>query len=344
MDESFQLWVDLAALAALFGIVAYALLGGADFGGGVWDLFASGERRKQQRLAIQRAMGPVWEANHVWLIFVIVVLFTCFPRGFAALGMALFMPFHLALIGIVLRGSSFIFRSYQSRGKEAAAETSSWGVVFGVASIISPMLLGTAFGVVTQGRVGLAPGGEALALHPVTWLSWYAIANGFLALASCAYLAAVYLMLETTGDLRDDFRRRAIVAGTTTAALALLVLILARSEAEWFFGRLISWRTLPLVAGGLFCFAVSGWAVFSRRYELARSFAAAEIALLLLGWGVAQYPYLAYPDMRLAEVAAPMATLRFVVLSLPVGGLLLFPSLWLLLTVFKSRPQDRMTE
>jgi cytochrome d ubiquinol oxidase subunit II len=235
----------------------------------------------------------------------------------------------------VLRGASFIFRSYQSR-QQAAAETSGWGVVFGVSSIISPVLLGTAFGVVTQGRVGLAPGGEALALAPVTWLSAYSIANGFLALASCAYLAAVYLMLETTGELREDFRLRAIIAGTTTAGLAMLVLLLARSDAEWFFGRLISWRTLPLVAGGLFCFAASGWAVFRRRYVWARNFAAAEIALLLLGWGVAQFPYLAYPDMRLNDLAAPTATLRFVVLSLPVGGLLLFPSLWLLLRVFKS--------
>src|SRR5687767_4158459 len=102
MDDGANWWADLAALAALGGIVAYALLGGADFGGGVWDLFAFGPRRRQQRIAIERAMGPVWEANHVWLIFVVVILFTCFPRGYAALGMALFMPFHLAVLGIVL--------------------------------------------------------------------------------------------------------------------------------------------------------------------------------------------------------------------------------------------------
>src|SRR6188474_3129996 len=153
MPPAANIWIDLSALAALGGMIAYALLGGADFGGGVWDLFASGPRKKQQRLAIVRAMGPVWEANHVWLIFVVVVLFTCFPHGYAALGIALFLPFHLALLGIMLRGASFVFRSYQSSQQDAAGETSAWGVVFGVASVISPVLLGMAFGVVTEGGI-----------------------------------------------------------------------------------------------------------------------------------------------------------------------------------------------
>src|SRR6478672_6468696 len=139
-------WTNLSALAALAGVVAYALFGGADFGGGVWDMFAFGARKKEQRLAIQKAMGPVWEANHVWLILVVVVLFTCFPRGYAALGVALFIPFHLALLGIMLRGASFVFRSYQSRQQDVAAKTSAWGIVFGIASLISPFLLGIAFG------------------------------------------------------------------------------------------------------------------------------------------------------------------------------------------------------
>src|SRR6185369_2308019 len=143
----------LAACVALVGLMAYACLAGADFGGGVWDLLASGPRQRQQRAAIAHAMGPVWEANHVWLIFVLVVLFTCFPRGYALLSTALFIPFHLALLGIMLRGASFVFRSYQSRQKDAAAETSAWGIVFGVASIISPVLLGIAFGVVTEGSI-----------------------------------------------------------------------------------------------------------------------------------------------------------------------------------------------
>jgi cytochrome d ubiquinol oxidase subunit II len=330
------MWMDLSALAALLGVMAYALLGGADFGGGVWDLFAGGERRKEQRLAIQRAMGPVWEANHVWLIFVLVVLFTCFPRGYSVLSVALFLPFHLALVGIMLRGASFVFRSYQSRQEDAAAETSMWGIVFGVASLISPMLLGTAFGMVTEGAVTLGEDRQVVTEVANPWLSPYCITNGLLALATCAYLAAVYLTNETRGALREDFRQRAILAGTATALLAGLVLVFAWNEATWFLGRLLSWRVAPVIGLGLVCFACSAWSVFTRRYLLSRIFAAGEICLLLLGWGVAQYPFMVYPSVSFAEAAAPRETLRFVVLSLPFGALLLLPSLWLLFKVFKS--------
>ncbi|MBW3600006.1 MAG: cytochrome d ubiquinol oxidase subunit II [Planctomycetes bacterium] len=332
------IWIDLSALAALVGLVAYALFGGADFGGGVWDLFAAGERKKAQRLAIQKAMGPVWEANHVWLIFVLVVLFTCFPRGYAVLAIALFLPFHLALLGIMLRGASFVFRSYQSRQEEAAAETSAWGIVFGVASLISPLLLGTAFGIVTEGAITLTEDREVVFTHPAPWLSPYSIANGLLALSTCAYLGAVYLTNETGGQLREDFRLRAIIAGTATAFLAGLVLLFAWQEANWFFRRLLSWRAAPIVALGLVCFAGSAWSVFTRRYRLSRLFAAGEIALLLLGWAVAQHPYLVYPDIPFADAAAPQATLQFMVLTLPFGALVLIPSLVFLFRVFKSHP------
>ena len=336
-----NLWIDLAAFSALVGMIAYALFGGADFGGGVWDLFAFGPRKREQRLAIVRAMGPVWEANHVWLILVVVVLFTCFPKGYAALGIALFLPFHLALVGIMLRGAAFIFRSYQSRHEDSAARTSAWGVVFGIASLISPVLLGIAFGVVTEGSIRIGPSGEVSLSSPYAWLSPYCLANGLLALCTCAYLAAVYLTNETTGALQEDFRRRAIFAGTATAAMAAVVLVLSWFEANWFFHKLLSGRSLAVVILGLCCFAASAWAVFTRRYFISRLFAAAEIGLVILGWGLAQYPLLAYPDISLSSAAAPDATLRFLVLSLPFGATLILPSLLLLLQVFKhstSRP------
>ncbi len=332
-----RIWMDLSALAALIGVMAYACLGGADFGGGVWDLFASGPRKKEQRLAIQKAMGPVWEANHVWLIFVIVVLFTCFPRGYAPLGIALFFPFHLALLGIMLRGAAFIFRAYQSRQEGATAETSIWGIVFGVASLISPLLLGAAFGVITEGDILLDSEGVVTLSRPVPWLSPYCLGNGMLALSACAYLAAVYLTNETAGPLREDFRQRAIFAGTTTAILAAMVLVFAWQEATWFFERLFTWKTLPVVFAGLICFAGSAWAVFTRRYQLSRWFAVGEIVLVLLGWGLAQYPYMIYPSITLAEAAAPMPTMRFVILSLPLGAAMLVPSLWLLFSVFQQK-------
>ncbi len=339
-----NLWSDLSAATALVGMIAYALFGGADFGGGVWDLFAFGERKAAQRQAIQRAMGPVWEANHVWLILVIVVLFTCFPRGYSVLGVALFLPFHLALIGIMLRGASFVFRAYQSPQKEAATTPSVWGVVFGVASLISPILLGAAFGAVTEGAIRVDSEGQIGLIEPDAWRTPYCIANGLLALCTCGYLAAVYLTNETHGPLREDFRRRAIVAGTGTAICAAVVMGLARSEATWFYERLWSLRSLPVVVCGLGCFVGSAWAVFSRHYVWSRLFAAAEIALLIVGWGLAQYPFLIYPDITFAGVAAPEPTLRFLVLSLPVGAALVLPSLWLLMRVFKNTPLTEPVE
>ncbi len=327
--------VYLAAGTALLGLMAYALLGGADFGGGVWDLFATGPRRQAQRDAIAHAMGPVWEANHVWLIFVLVVLFTCFPYGYGPLGVALFLPFHLALAGVMLRGAAFVFRAY-GRRPPGEPPASRWGTVFGIASLISPVLLGLAFGVVTEGGVRIDAAGNVSPMVPLYWLSPYAAGCGLLALSTCAYLAAVYLTAETGGELREDFRRRAIVAGTATAGLAAGVLVFAWRDANWFFRQLVSPRSWPVLAAGLGCFAASAWAVFGRRYRLSRVFAAGEIVLLLLGWGLAQQPYLVYPDLTLSAAAAPAPTIAFMLATLPFGALVLVPSLWLLFRVFKA--------
>ncbi len=334
--------IELAAAIALIGLMAYALFGGADFGGGVWDLFASGPRRRAQREAIARAMGPIWEANHVWLIFVLVVLFTCFPYGYAPLGVALFIPFHLALAGIMLRGAAFVFRGHAPHPTGTAGTpgggdppASRWGTVFGIASLISPLLLGLAFGVVTEGGLRIDEAGNVGPRSFPYWLSPYAVGCGLLALSTCSYLAAVYLTVETDGELREDFRRRAIVSGTTTAGLAFVVLVFARLEADWFFGQLVGPRSWPVLAAGLGCFAASAWAVFGRRYRLSRLFAAGEIVLLLLGWGLAQRPYLVYPDMTFQRAAAPAPTIAFMLATLPFAALLLIPSLWLLFHVFK---------
>lgn len=343
-----ETWIYLAAAIALIGLMAYAILGGADFGGGVWDLLAAGPRKQQQRDAIAHAMGPVWEANHVWLIFVVVVLFTCFPYGYAPLGVALFIPFHLALVGIMLRGASFVFRGYGRKSDAGNTATTQndktlpqdpaawWGLVFGIASVISPFLLGAAFGAVTSGDIRVGPHGQVTVAGRLPWLSGYAIGCGMLALSTCAYLAAVYLSAETHGALREDFRYRAIVAGTTTAALAGFVLLLAWNEANWFFRQLIAPRSWPVLGAGMLLFALSAWAVFGRRYLLARIFAAGEIILLLVGWGVAHQPYMLYPDLTLTAAAGPITTIRFLILVLPVGAVVLIPSLWLMFKVFKT--------
>jgi cytochrome d ubiquinol oxidase subunit II len=324
-----------AAAVALVGLILYVVLGGADFGGGVLDLFAQGPRKHDQRDAIAHAMGPVWEANHVWLIFVLVVLFTCFPRGYRALSVALFLPFHLALLGIMLRGAAFVFRGYSRAGGKHA---SMWSVVFGIASIITPFLLGASFAALTGGNVRVDIEGDVRVwfIRPQPWLSRYAIGCGMLAVSTCTYLAAVYLTGETEGELREIFRRRAILAGTTTAILAGEVLYLGQEHARWFVDQLLNQNSAPVVITGLVFFAASAWAVFTRRYRLSRLFAATEIALLLIGWGLAHQPYLIYPDLTLFDAAGPASTIRFLLWSLPVGAALLIPSLLLLFRVFKA--------
>jgi len=323
---------DLVAGAGLVGVILYGVLGGADFGGGVWDLFAGGPRRDEQRAAIAHAMGPVWEANHVWLIFVIVLLFTAFPPAFAALSIGLFGVFHFVLLGVSLRGAAFVFRGPHV----AHGEAGHWGTVFGVASVITPVLLGMAIGAVSASSFRVRDGQVQVA-GATPWLAPVSLAIGALALALCAYLAAVYLTVETRGELQEDFRRRALLAGTVVVGLAALTLPLLKLETPHLWRGLLSIRAAPVVVTGVAAALLSGWALLRRRFRPARAAAIVQVSLLLAGWGLAQYPYLIYPDVTIQDSAAPPATLRFVLYSLPIGLVILVPSLWLLLRVFKTR-------
>lgn len=317
---------------AMLVLIIYAVLGGADFGGGVWDALARGPRAKQQRAAIAEAMGPVWEANHVWLIFLIVILFTAFPPAFAALSVALFIPLHLALAGIILRGASFVFRAH---GASAVRAERAWGSIFGSASIITPVLLGMCLGAISTGQIRMV-GGIVTAGYISPWLALFPIMCGAFALALCAYLAAIYLILETRGEVREDFRRRALASGGVVAILAMLMLPITALEAPRLWSNLITLQDAPVLAAGAGLALLSGWAVWTRRYRLGRIAAAGEVVILLLGWALAQWPYIIYPDMSLASSAAPAPTLQFLLATLPLGALLLVPALWLLFSVFKG--------
>jgi cytochrome d ubiquinol oxidase subunit II len=324
---------DLVAASGLAGVILYGVLGGADFGGGVWDLFAGGPRRDEQRAAIAHAMGPVWEANHVWLIFVIVLLFTAFPPAFAALSVGLFGVFHLVLLGVSLRGAAFVFRGPETDHPGAG----HWGTVFGVASVITPVLLGMAVGAVSVGSLRVRSGQvEVAGVTP--WFAPVSLVIGGLALALCAYLAAVYLTVETRGELREDFRQRALLAGTFVVGLSTLAVPLLYLETPHLWSGLLGVRAAPVLVAGAAAALLSGWALLRRRFRLARAAAVVQVALLLAGWGLAQYPFLIYPDVTLHDAAAPHATLRFVVYALPVGLAFLIPSLWLLFHVFKKTP------
>jgi cytochrome d ubiquinol oxidase subunit II len=325
---------DLLAGVALLAVIAYAVLAGADFGGGIWDLFAAGPRKEEQRRAIASAMAPVWEANHVWLIFVIVLLFGGFPRAFAALSIGLFAPFHLALVGITLRGAAFVFRAYGPEGGKG-----SWGAIFGAASAITPVLLGMAMGAVSAGSMHVVPDGPYAGIVETrtAWLAPISLVTGALALALCAYLAAVYLTIETAGPLREDFRRRAFVAGTVVVILSAVAIPLAFADAPHIAHGLLSKRALPIVIAGVVAALTSGAALLGRRFKLARIATAAQVVFLLAGWGAAQYPYLIYPDLTVGDAAAGPSTLRFFLWSLIPGAALLVPSLWMLFRVFKMK-------
>lgn len=325
----------MVAGLALVVLTAYTLLAGADFGGGVWDFFARGPRERQQHEAIASAMGPVWEANHVWLIFLIVILFSAFPVAFSALSVAFFIPFHLLLVGIILRGAAFVFRAH---GSEEAGPQRAWARAFGSASIITPVLLGMCLGAVSSGAIRIV-NGQVQADYVGAWLTPLSIICGALALALFAYLAATYLCVETQSDreLQEDFRRRTLISGGVVVAIAAILLPFLLIEAPHLAGQLFSLKALPVIALGTLLALLSLWAVLTRRFGLARITAAGEVTMLLWGWALAQWPYIIYPDLTLAAAAAPDPTLGFILATAPVGALLLIPSLVFLFAVFKGR-------
>src|SRR5689334_16529185 len=209
-------------------LVLYALLGGADYGGGVWDLFAFGRRAREQRALIADAISPVWEANHVWLILVIVMLFTAFPPAFAAIATALHIPITLLLIGIVLRGTAFTFRTYDAQRDDIQRR---WSLIFSIASIMTPILLGTTLGAIASGTIRVENGVVTTGFFD-SWLAPFPLAVGFFASALFAFLAAVYLTVEADEHaLQEDFRLRALLSGVVVGVLALTVFVLAGTGA-----------------------------------------------------------------------------------------------------------------
>src|SRR5436309_4275819 len=330
---------DLVAGVIFVALNAYAVLGGADFGGGVWDLLALGPRKARERALIAEAIGPVWEANHVWLILVIVLLFTCFPPAFARLGTLLHIPLSLVLIGIVLRGSAFTFWRY---GGGSASEDRRWGDAFAIASLITPRLLGPTAGAIASGALGDGGGGGGAGdgfypIYVAPWLSPFPLSVGLFALIAFAFLAAVYLTLEARDrEVREDFRRRALASGVGLFLAAVVVLLLSLNRAPRVRDGLIfaAWAVpLHLVtAAAAITALVTLWA---RRWRVARVAAAAQVSLILWGWALSQYPYILPPDLSIANAAAPAATLRLLLAALVAGAVLLLPSLYYLFRIFK---------
>lgn len=311
-------------LAALF---LYAVSGGADYGAGLWDLLATGPRRERQRALIARAIGPIWEANHVWLILIVVLLFVGFPRAFAELSVRMHIPMTLILLGMVLRGSAFVFHHYDP---DPGAASARWSAVFAWSSAVTPFMLGTTLGAVAAGRLR----GPLDLVSP--WLAPLPLLLGAWVVALFALTAAVYLCVEARErDMQDDLRARALLTAGCAGALSWACLLVARREAPHIAGALLSGRPYVLLlahALGLGLLA----ALTLRRYRLARLLVIGLVGVTVLGLGLAQHPYLIYPTHRIAEAQAPAAVLRPVLLVLGLGALVLGPALGALYLVFKG--------
>jgi cytochrome bd ubiquinol oxidase subunit II len=325
----------LIAGIMLISLVLYAVMGGADYGGGMWDLLASGRRADRQRHAIAEAIAPIWEANHVWLILVVVLLFSAFPRGFSTIMIALHIPITAMLIGIVLRGSAFAFRKYDSTDD---AVQRRWSTIFGVASFFTPFFQGLTMGALATGDIHLV-GDHVTTGFFAGWLTPFAFTCGLFALALFAFLAATYMTVDTRSepDLQDDFRRRAIWAQFAAIVLAVLVFITSRDGAPLMYLGLTTWWA-PLLLGWTGLSALTALlAMWFRIFNLARIAAVAQVTIILLGWGLAQFPHLVTPDVTIQNTAAPESTLKLLLLALGAGAVVLVPSLLYLLQIFKRQ-------
>ncbi|QWV99252.1 cytochrome d ubiquinol oxidase subunit II [Geomonas nitrogeniifigens] len=329
--------VTPAALVVALGFVLYALFGGADFGGGIWTALAFGPRAREQREALFNAIGPVWETNHVWLIFVVVTLFTAFPAGFASLFIALMTPLVVALVGINFRGAAYAFRHY---GRESGREVPFSARVFEIASVVTPFALGMAVAATAAGSITID--NDVVATGTGVWLTPFTVMGGVIALCVCAYLAPVYMAVRVSGPLQDDFRHAAIAAGIALGVVTSVMIPLALHTAPEFSHRLLgSWPMLCVVSAVLAGVATQ-LLLLLRRYRLAQVMAGATVVLTLAGFAAALSPDLIIKEMSLRAAAAPRATLIAYLTVLPVGAIILIPSLVFLFWTFRGEPAPEL--
>jgi cytochrome bd ubiquinol oxidase subunit II len=329
-----QFYAYAVAVLLWLSMITFITLGGADFGGGIWNLLFLGRHAHEARGLIRGAVGPVWEANNVWLIYLAVGLYVGFPIVAATLANALFIPLTLALIGFVLRGAAFAFRTGFT-GVVAAQVT--WGSAFGAASLITPFLFGTCAAAVASGQLRVHNGQGPVGLWHA-WLTPFAITIGIIALALCATIAAIFLTVEAERinkkELMEAFRLRAFLAGGVMVLLGLVALYLASIEAPQLWQGILG-HGLWAVAITMLIGLATAIALFFRHYRLARILIVMEMISFLGSWGIAQLPYILPPDLTVSQAASPPTTMREFFFSALVGTLVLLPSLWFLFHLFK---------
>jgi cytochrome bd ubiquinol oxidase subunit II len=326
----------------LSAVVLYCLLAGADYGAGFWDLVCSGPRQQDQRDLIAQAIQPVWETNHVWLILVIVLMFVGFPTAFSSICIALAVPVFLILLGIVLRGSSYVFRAYFTGNIKLQLY---WGKVFSVSSSMTPLFLGIVIGAISSDSVVVNTGISANGFVS-TWLRPFPLLVGVLSLSLFAYLSACYLTLEAEdANLQEDFRRRALFAGFVSLLTAFATYAAAGAFAQEIRDGLSRAPYVWLVEMAAAIAALLAFqALWVRSYYRARIAAAAQVGLIVAGWGVAQFPYLVRPGFTIMSSAAPANVLIDIEIACGIGGVILFPSLFALYYIFKSHRRSVAVE
>jgi len=330
--DGVNVWAEILFAVIGVGLTAYAISGGADLGVGIWYFFSSGPRKQAQRSALRKAIAPIWEANHVWLIFVIVVLFSAFPHAFSALCIALHIPIALGLVGIVFRGSAYAFRAYGIQGE---GRRDDWDRVFAWASAATPVFFGLVVGGVSSGEIRVIDR-KVTTGFLAGWTTPFALSVGLFSLALFAMLSAVYLASDTKNGLSDDFRKRAIVMEILSGAFAGVTLALAAVQAPALYENLSRSRwagPLQVVTGALAITTIG--LLHRRKVAWARITAAGQVSMVVLGWGFAMRGHFILPDVAITNAGAPPAIMPALAAALGLGALVLLPALGYLYWVFK---------
>jgi len=329
----------VAAFVLLLALTVYVLTGGADFGAGFWGLLYRGERHKRESAIISSTLAPIWEANHVWLIVAIVLISGAFPKALSALSVAVDVPLVVMLVGVSLRGSAFAFRRY---GPSNERFQSRWSLVFGVSSGLTPIFLGITMGTAVSGSIRVLPDGSVLPRAESAWLAPFPIMVGIYTFAIVIFLSAVYLAAHSSdAAFQESFRKLAIGSSITLGCVAWLVLMVSRFDAPLVYERLTahpwSWPFHLATAA----FSISALVLLlRRRLHWARAAAVLQVLAIMIGLGLAQYPYILAPDLTIFNAAAPASSLRVLLLVTAAGLLLVGPAFAYLYWIFQFRSPD----
>jgi cytochrome bd ubiquinol oxidase subunit II len=326
---------DLVAAILWIGVTLYAVFGGADFGGGMWDLLAGqSERGERARWLIDRSIAPVWEANHVWLIFVLVVLWTAFPTVFSAIMTTLYIPLALAALGIVLRGAGFAFR-HALPGPVRRPATR----VFGISSVLTPFFLGTVVGAVASGEVPADGGGDPTA----SWTGILPLLTGLMFVALAAYIAGAFLVRDAGAagddDLQGYFLRRSLVMAVIGGAAAVAGIFALHEHARYVYDGLTSWPGIVLVIGSGICGLVALVLLVTGRSLnwVMRPAAVGAVVTVIWGYFAAAHPYMLPTEVTISEAAAVPDILTVVIVVFLVAAVAVIPSLILLYVLMQRQ-------